>query len=126
MKRNTFMSIAAVIGLVFGVSFVLFPGQMMSLYETEVGEAGIWLGRYFGSAIIGVTVVNWLARNADTSVALRAILLGFCVMSIVGLIVAVLEMISGISGALIWLNIVIYLFLAVGYGYFGFVKTADS
>jgi hypothetical protein len=32
MKLNTFMTIAAVIALGFGLAFILVPTQMMSLY----------------------------------------------------------------------------------------------
>lgn len=126
MKRNTFMTIVAVILLVYGLGFLLFPAQFMSLFGTTLEETGQWVGRYLGSALIGVSVVAWFARNAEQSVALRAILLGYFIWFVVGLVVAILDRIYGQGNALIWSTVAVSLFLAVGFGYYRFVETADS
>ena len=126
MKLNTFMAIAAVIALVFGLGFVLFPAQVMSLYGVTLEAGGQWVGRYLGSAFIGISVLTWLARNAEQGRALSAILLGDFALSAIGLVVAILDIIYGPGNALVWSTVAIYLFLTVGFGYFQFVKTAGS
>ena len=126
MKFNTFMAIAAILALVFGLAFLLIPAQLMSLYGVTLGVGGQWVGRYLGSAFIGIGIVSWLARNSDQSAGLRAIILGYFVLSVTGLVVAILDVLYGSGNALTWLNVVIYLFLTVGFGYFQFVKPAGS
>ena len=126
MKFNTFMAIAAVIAFVFGLGFLLFPAESMSFYGLTLEAAGQWLGRYFGSAFIGISVLTWLARNAEQGEALRAIVLGDFVLSATGLVVAILDGIYGPGNALLWSTAVIYLFLTVGFGYFQFVKRPGS
>ncbi len=126
MKLSTFMPIAAVIALGFGLAFILVPTQTMSLYGVVLEEAGQWLGRYLGSAFIGIAVLNWSARKAPEGEALRAVVLGDFVLSVTGLIVAVLDVIYGSGNALVWSTVVLYLFLTLGFGYFQFAKPTPA
>ena len=126
MKLNTFMTIAAVIALGFGLAFILVPTQMMSLYGVTLEAGGQWLGRYLGSAFIGIAVLNWSARKAPEGEALRAVVLGDLVLSVTGLIVAVLDVIYGSGNALVWSTVVLYLFLTLGFGYFQFAKPTPA
>jgi hypothetical protein len=120
------MAIAAVIAFVFGLAFSLVPAQTMALYGVTLDVGGQWLGRYLGSAFIGIAVLNWFARNAAQNGTMRAIVLGDFVVSITGLIVAVLDRLYGSGNALVWSTVAIYLFLALGFGYFQFAKPAGS
>jgi len=125
MKLGTFMAIAAVIAFVFGLAFILVPVQTMAMYGVTLDVSGQWVARYLGSAFIGIAVVTWFARNAAQNGAMRAIILGFFVLSITGLIVAVLDVIEGSGNAFIWVTVVIYLFMTLGFGYFQFIKPAS-
>lgn len=126
MKLNTFMAITAVIALVFGLGFLLFPAQLIESYGVTLGEPGRWVGRYLGAALIGISAVAWLARNAEQGAALRAIVLGDLVLAALLLVVAILDMLYGQGNVLLWLNIAVGLFLTVGFGYFQFVKPVGS
>ncbi len=126
MKLNTFMAITAVIALVFGLGFLLFPAQTIESYGVTLGEPGEWVGRYLGAALMGISVVTWRARNAEQGAALRAVVLGNLVLAALTLAVAILDMIYGQGNALMWLNIAVGLFLTVGFGYFQFVKPVGS
>ena len=118
MKLSIFMAIAAVLALVFGLAFILAPTQTMSLYGITLEAGGQWVGRYLGSAFLGIAVLTWRARKAQQGDALRAVILGDLVVSVTGLIVAVLNIISGPGNALVWSTVIIYLFLTAGFGYF--------
>ena len=126
MKRSTFMAIAAVLAVVFGLGFILDPAQTMSFYGVTLETAGQWIGRYLGSAFIGIGVLTWLARNAEPGEGQRAVMLGDFVLSVLGLVVAILDAISGLGNALVWSTVVIYVFLSVGFGYFQFFEPAGS
>jgi hypothetical protein len=126
MRLRTFMPIAAVLALVFGLAFILIPAQLMSLYGVTLEAGGQWVGRYLGSAFLGIGGLTWLARNATPGKALRAIVLGDFVTSATGLIVAVLHGIYGPGNALLWSTVAIYLFLTLGFGYFQFAEQAGS
>ena len=122
MKLNTFMAIAAIVAFLFGLSFILMPVQTMSMYGVTLDITGQFIGRYLGSAFLGVAVLTWFARNTKGNGALRAILLGSFVLSLTGLVVALFDVFTGVGNTLVWSTVVIYLLLGAGFGYFYFKK----
>jgi hypothetical protein len=118
MKLNTFMIIAAIIALIFGLGFILAPAWSLQPYGTSTNLTGEFLGRYFGASLIGLAFVNWLTRNT----ASKGLLAGLFVTMVLGFVVALYDKFAGSGNALIWLNVVIYLLLAIGFGYFAFMK----
>jgi hypothetical protein len=125
MKRNTFMTIAAIIAFLFGVGYLFFPALMNESYGTPLEVAGQWVGRYMGAAYIGFGVLNWFSRNAEKSEGLRAVLLGNFIQDIIGIFVATGDSLFGGGNASVWMNVVIFLFLAIGFGYFAFRNQSD-
>ncbi len=123
--RNLFI-VNAVISLVFGVAAVLAPALLLSTYGVTLSPAGILVTRLLGAAFLGICVLTWFARDAADSEARRAIVLGLFVENAVGFIVALLGQLAGLANPLGWSIVAIYLLLALGYGYFQFVKPAAS
>lgn len=126
MKFSLLMIVTAVVALIFGLGFILVPAQSLSLYGVTLNLSGLFVARYFGSALLGVAVLAWLARNAPASIARQAIVLGLFVLSVTGFVVALFDKFMGPANALVWINVVIYLLLALGFGYFAFIKKGDT
>ncbi len=123
MKLSTMMIINAVVAAVFGVAFVLVPSQLVSLYGIEdASEILLYVGQLLGAAFIGFAVLTWSARNANDSSARRAIVLALLVSDGVGFIVALIGQLADVVNSLGWSTVAIYLLLALGFGYFQFVK----
>jgi hypothetical protein len=118
MRISYLFIIGAVLALVFGLGFVLLPEQLLSIYGITTDPGGILTARLFGTALVGVGVLNWFARNADESDARRAIVLGLFVLNALGFIVLLLAQLAGVVNGLGWVNVAIYLLLALGFGYF--------
>ena len=127
MKLNHLMVIKAVIVFVYGISFVLIPTTIMSVYGLTLNQGGAVMTQLFGAAFILLGIVLWSARNAPRSdVALRGIVLAVLVGDLIGFVIALLAQLSGAWNALGWGNVALYLLLACGFGYFYFVKPANS
>ena len=126
MKLSTLMIFNAVVAAVFGVAFLLVPDQVGSLYDVEVNEILTYVVRLLGAELIAIACVTWLARNADDSVARRAIVLALFIGNAIGFVVALIGQINHVVAAVGWGNVAIYLLLALGYGYFQFVKPAPK
>jgi hypothetical protein len=124
MKLSTLFVINAIVAAVFGVAFLLVPNQVGSLYGVEVNEILIYVVRLLGAELIAIAGVTWLARNADDSVARKAIVLSLFVGNAIGFVVTLIGQINNVVAAVGWGNVAIYLLLALGYGYFQFVKPA--
>jgi hypothetical protein len=126
MKLNTLMVVKAVVCLAFGVLLVVIPGPLMSLYGVTLDDGGMLMARLYGASLLGNLMLTWFSRNDPGSEALRAAVLGLFVYDAVGLVVALIAMLSGVMNALGWSVVAIYLVFTVGYGYFQFVKPSES
>lgn len=122
MKLNTFMIIAAIVALIFGVGFIVAPSASLKPYGTTTDLTGLFLGRYLGSSLVGIAFITWLTRNAAPSDTRKGLLTGLFVTMLLGFVVALYDKFAGAGNALIWLNVVIYLLLGLGFGYFAFMK----
>lgn len=126
MTIRTLMIVNAIIAGLFGIGFVLVPGQLLSQYGITPDPAFNLVGQLLGAAFIGFAVLTWAARNTTDSEARRAILLALFVGDAIGFIVALIAQLGGIVNALGWSTVVIYLLLALGWGYFRFVQPSKA
>ena len=125
MKFSTFMIMYAVVSAVFGLGFVLMPGQLLPIYGVEPDAALSLIGQFFGAAIISLAILAWLVRNLSDSEARRAIVLALLVGETLGFIMALIGQLNGILNALGWSVVVVYLFFTLGLAYFQFSKPAS-
>ena len=124
MKLGTFMVITAIVAFLFGLAFVCMAGTLMSFYGASLNLGGLLVARLFGAALLGFAVLTWCARKAEESEARRAIILALFISDTIGFIVALIGQLFGVVNALGWSTVIIYLLLALGFGYFQFVETS--
>ena len=126
MKLSNLLTINAIVALVYGISFVLVPTTVLSLYGMTQGTSEALAGQFFGVALISIGLLTWFARNVADSEAQRAIILALLISDVIGVIVAVLGTVNGVMSAVGWSAVGIYLLLALGYAYFQFMKPSNS
>ena len=126
MKLSTLFTINAIVSAMFGLTFVFVPEIAMSFYGATLSPGGTLIARLFGAVLLGVAVLTWSARNAEESEARKAIVLSRFFCETTGFIVALLGQLAGAVNALGWSTVAIYLFFALGYGYFQFMKPSTS
>jgi hypothetical protein len=122
MNLKTLMVVNAFVAAAFGIGFVVVPGQVMSFYGPEVTPPLEYVAQLFGGALVAFAVLTWTAQNAPDSVARRAILLAMFVGDCIGCVVSLAGQLGGVMNALGWSTVVIYLLLAIGFGYFCFTQ----
>lgn len=126
MKLSTLFTVHAIVALLFGLGFVFAPAAILAPYGITTNEAGIVIARLLGAAFLGFSVIAWSARNTEESGARRAIVLGFFLGFAVSSAASLFGQLSGVGNALGWSTVGIYLLLALGYGYFHFIKPSAS
>jgi hypothetical protein len=126
MKLSTMFIIYAAISAIFGLAFVFVPETSLALYGITLGPGGILIARLFGAALLEFALLSWLARNAGDSEARKAIILAVFIGEAVGFIVVLLGQLSGEVNALGWSTVAVYLLLALGFGYFQFMKPSTA
>jgi hypothetical protein len=116
-----------VLNLIFGIAFLLLPQSLGSAYSAPLNDTAIVVARYFGSVLLPLAYVSWVAATAPSSALKLGLVRIVAVSQIVGLIVTILAMSSGTIGAAGGaLNVVIEVISVAGFGYYGFVNTADA
>ena len=77
MKLKLVLTVSAIYLAVLGVGFLFAPRQIgIDAVPADASPALIAYLRIFGGPILGIAVLNWMARNAEPSAALNAIALG--------------------------------------------------
>jgi hypothetical protein len=126
MKLSTLFIINTIVAAIFGIAFVILPGPVLSLYDVTVDPTSMYLGQIFGAALISFAILTYLARNAPASPLRDAIVLALFVGDAVGFIASLLAQLAGVANGLGWITVVIYLLLALGFGYFYLVQGRRS
>ena len=118
MKFKTLMIIKAVVCLVFGLGLMFLPDFIYGILGTSLTDGGRFAAREYASAMLGLMLITWFGRNAHESDIRMAVILGLCVYNGIGFVVTTIVVLTGVLNALGWLIAALYLFLAVGFGYF--------
>ena len=117
MKFKTLMIIKAIVCLGFGPLLLFLPGQLLNILGTSFGPGAALTAREYGAALIGNLLLTWLARNAEDSIARRAIIWNLFIYDAIALVVTLIIQLSGSLNALGWGIVVVYLFFTLGFGY---------
>jgi hypothetical protein len=125
MKISSFFMLKAIVCFVFGIGSAVIPTTMWPIYGITLDPNGILMARFCGACLIGIGLILWLAKNSDWN-ALKGITLSLCVADLIGFIVALGGQLAGIMNSLGWIVVIIWLFFALGLGYFRFLKPSTS
>jgi hypothetical protein len=118
MKFKTLMTIKAAVCIVLGIPILLMPKFFYGVFGVTLDAAGVFPAWEYGASLMGNAMVTWYARYAKESKGRRAIIKGMTVYNGIGFIVTVIAILNGTMNTLGWLAAVIYLFFALGFGYF--------
>lgn len=124
MKLKHLFIINAIIALTYAFGELLIPKTMFSLYfatETPTAEA-LLTARYFGWGLLAVGVICGFVSKEPPSDTKQIIVKAFFIADVGGLIVSLRGIFGGTFTAMGWSAVVIYVFLAAGFGYFWFIK----
>jgi hypothetical protein len=119
MKLSTLFSIAAIYMALVGLGLIFAPQAFgRGAVPTDPSAELIAYLRLWGSPLLGIAVLDWLARNAEPSSARNAIILG----NIVGFAaIAALDLWGVLSGGreLTKVFVVVHLLFAVAFIWVG-------
>jgi hypothetical protein len=118
MKLKTLLIIKAIVCLCLGIPILLVPNFLYSIFGATLAAGGVFAAREYGASMMGNLMLTWFARNSQESDARWAIILALFVYDAIGVVVTLIAIISGALNQLAWLIVALYLFLALGFGYF--------
>ena len=112
------MIIKAIVCLTLGIPILLVPKFFYGIFGVALTAGGIFVAREYGASLIGNMLLTWIGRNAHESDARRGIIWALCVYDAIGFVATLLFALTGVANALVWMPVALYLFLAIGFGYF--------
>jgi len=121
MTIRNFFVVSAIIIFLSGVVSIISPQMMFDAWGTASNQAGLIITQLSGALEVGLGLILWLARNAGVSNARKAIVIGGFITYILFFIIMMLNLSTELSPA-VWANIALYLLLALGFGFFAFLK----
>ncbi len=117
MKFKTIMTIKAVVCLGFAPLLLFVPGWLLNLLGTSYGPGAALTAREYGAALVGNLLLTWIARNAEDSIARRAIIWNLFVYDAIALVFTLKIQLSGGLNILGWGIVAVYLFFTCTFGY---------
>jgi fatty-acid desaturase len=118
MQLKTLLVIKAIVCLCLGISILLVPEFIYSIFGGTLAAGGVFAAREYGASMMGNLMLTWFARNSQKSDIRWAIILALFVYDAVGAVITLIAIISGALNPLAWLIVALYLFFALGFGYF--------
>jgi len=116
--------IGTVVSGVFGLALLFVPGQLVAHYGITADAGVRYMGQLFGACLVGIAVLSWFAKDAPESEARMAILRGLFVFNGVAFVVALVAQLKGVTNAVGWSTVAIFLLFALGWAYFLRAKPA--
>ncbi len=124
MSYRNVLTLASIIAFIFGLGFMLMPGQLVRFYNVELTPPGALIAQLYGATLLSFGVLNWLARGFNDNTVQQAVLTANLVGDALGTIFALIGQLGGVPGvnALGWSTVLIYLLLTLGFAYLRFSR----
>jgi ABC-type Fe3+-siderophore transport system permease subunit len=114
MTSRTLLTITAVVAILYGLTFLLVPDTINALYGVPSAPHIALYTRFFGSALLGLGVITWFAKDFRSWDAIRGVLIGIAVTTAIGGLIALFAVVTGLSNAMTWTSVVVYALLLAG------------
>jgi hypothetical protein len=114
MNAKTFLTISAVLAVLFGLAFVLAPTAAASIYGVPPDPHTALNLQFFGSTLIGFAVLYWFAKDFRDWEAMRGVLIASAVADAIGGGVNLLGTFQGLMNGMAWTTTILYALLLIG------------
>ncbi len=115
MRLATLLLVGGLLGLVFGIGFLLMPVTMLPMYGVQPDPAVVLMSRFFGVALFHLGLALYLVREVREPGVQRGLVVAGVVGSAAGLLIALHARLSGVVNQLGWSTVAIYGLLLAGY-----------
>jgi len=122
MKLRTLYLLNTVVALGFALGFFLMSSFMLGLLEMENSAVARTLAQLIAVELVVGGVTTLLARDVTDAKATSAINTGNFLAGVFGTVIALRATLTGVMGWFGWVVTAVYLFIAIAFGYFQFLK----
>ena len=111
---RAFFTVIAVISLLYGLAFLAIPELLGPLYGAAPDDPNAYLNiRFFGAALLSLSLIYWCARDFTDRAAMRAVLAASLVSNGLGAGINLWAVTHGLLNALAWSSAAVQLLLVL-------------
>jgi len=118
MTLKNFLAFAAVVAAFFGLYLLLAPMTFLQQNGVEASAGAALMAQSVGCTLLGLAVINWLARKDVNSPVTWGVVWGNIVVHGLGLIVDLMGGANGVYTKNAFVGPVVHIIFIVGFGYF--------
>ena len=113
---NALFIAAMLVEALFGLGFILVPGALLSPMGVTLDATSDALARLFGTAILSLAVLVWLARKSDSTPFKRGAVITLFTYYLLSGGLFVIIILRGLMNAMGWSTVILHLGLAAWCG----------
>ena len=125
MRLRNLLVLNGVVLVLFALGMLLMPAALLDLFGFGSSGAVKLLGQLVGVELLANGLLSMFAMSVEEHGVQRALTLSFFIADGIGFIVSVGGVLSRAMNDLGWAIAVVYLLLALGFGYFQFIGPAE-
>jgi hypothetical protein len=114
MTAKTFLTISSIFAILYGLSFLLAPGQSIATFGSEPEPHLVFVVRSLGSVLLAFGALQWLSKDFRDWEVIRAVLIAVVVLNLLNLLLNLWGMTQGLFNAMGWLNIILNIVFLAG------------
>ena len=122
--RNLYLA-NSIITLVLALGLLLMTSVMVDLFGMNNVAETRTLSQLLGVGLVVSGMITLLAREVTDPMARSAINFSNMIACVLGVVVALNATLTGVFGWFGWVLVVVYLLIALGFGYFQFIAPPD-
>jgi len=118
---------SAVVGLIFGLGFLLAPDLVATSYGGKLDPTATTLAQFWGATLLPLAWVSWIAARTVGSALKLALVRAIALTELIRFVLTYVAASAGVistTGAIP--NYVLSAIFTIAFGYYGWVKTAAA
>ena len=115
---NTLFLVYLIVEAIFGIGFLFVPGLMMAPMGVTLDETSITFARLFGSLIISIPVLLFLARKSANTEFKRGVVYSIFIYLLLSTTILLITQIKGLMNSMGWGIVILHLLFMLWFGYF--------
>ena len=121
MKLSNLYLLNTAVAFIFALGLLLGPATILQIFGLSTGNTEKLLAQLFGASLAGFGILSFFARDFTDPKAQDGAALTVFIFNVVAFIVSLLAVFSKVWKSGGWLAVIIFLILALAFGYFQFI-----
>lgn len=126
MDVKLFLRITALVTLAIGITLIVFPMTVETLFVTNSSPSSDVFIQFLGSSLIGYAYLNWYTAKLSHLEIMVATLIGNLSTLVIATLLSLIALQSGALNQNGFLILLLHVTFALGFGYFALIAKKGS